>query len=186
MNNKLLILNLGVDSENTSLAFTQKWINEISLNFDSVDVLTMKVGKNYQLNKNVNLHFINDQNTNHTKIYQLKKLTKVTRKLIENNNYTHCFAHMAPMQHLIAKFYLVRKNIKSTLWFTHSGPAFGIKWLILWFSSMLANNIVTASKNSYPFKFKKVKCIGHGINYEIFFEERTTLKNNMFPIFYYI
>ena len=42
MNNKLLILNLGVDSENTSLAFTQKWINEISLNFDSVDVLTMK------------------------------------------------------------------------------------------------------------------------------------------------
>ena len=40
MNNKLLILNLGVDSENTSLAFTQKWINEISLNFDSVDVLT--------------------------------------------------------------------------------------------------------------------------------------------------
>ena len=56
MNSKLLILNLGVDSENTSLAFTQKWINEISLNFDSVDVLTMKVGKNYQLNKNVNLH----------------------------------------------------------------------------------------------------------------------------------
>jgi len=179
MNNKLLILNLGVDSENTSLAFTQKWINEISLNFDSVDVLTMKVGKNYQLNKNVNLHFINDHNTNHTKIYQLNKLTKVTRKLIENNNYTHCFAHMAPMQHLIAKFYLVRKNIKSTLWFTHSGPAFGIKWLILWFSSMLANNIVTASKNSFPFRFKKVKYIGHGINYEIFFEERTTfqLKN---------
>ena len=33
MNNKLLILNLGVDSENTSLAFTQKWINDISLNF---------------------------------------------------------------------------------------------------------------------------------------------------------
>ena len=29
MNNKLLILNLGVDSENTSLAFTQKWINDI-------------------------------------------------------------------------------------------------------------------------------------------------------------
>ena len=168
MNNKLLILNLGVDSENTSLAFTQKWINEISLNFDSVDVLTMKVGKNYQLNKNVNLHFINDQNTNHTKIYQLKKLTKVTRKLIENNNYTHCFAHMAPMQHLIAKFYLVRKNIKSTLWFTHSGPAFGIKWLILWFSSMLANNIVTASKNSYPFKFKKVAHSGNAIRSTLF------------------
>ena len=59
MNNKLLILNLGVDSENTSLAFTQKWINDISLNYDAVDVLTMKVGSTYQLNKNVNLFFIN-------------------------------------------------------------------------------------------------------------------------------
>ncbi len=179
MNNKLLILNLGVDSENTSLAFTQKWINEISLSFASVDVLTMKVGSNYQLNKNVNLHFINDLKTNYTKIYQLKKLIKLTRKLIRNNNYSHCFAHMAPMQHLIAKFYLLRKNIKTTLWFTHSGPKFGIKWLILWFSSLLANNVVTASKHSFPFKFKKVKCIGHGINYDIFFEERTTfqLKN---------
>ena len=62
MNNKLLILNLGVDSENTSLAFTQKWINDISLNYDAVDVLTMKVGSTYQLNENVNLFFINDQN----------------------------------------------------------------------------------------------------------------------------
>ena len=92
MNNKLLILNLGVDSENTSLAFTQKWINDISINYDAVDVLTMKVGSTYQLNENVNLFFINDQNTNYTKIYQLRKLNKLTRKLIKNNNYTHCFA----------------------------------------------------------------------------------------------
>ena len=179
MNNKLLILNLGVDSENTSLAFTQKWINDISLNYDAVDVLTMKAGSTYQLNKNVNLFFINDQNTNYTKIYQLRKLNKLTRKLIKNNNYTHCFAHMAPMQHLVAKFYLIQKNIKTTLWFTHSGPKFGIKWLILWFSSLLANNIVTASKHSFPFRFKKVKCIGHGINFDNFFIERKTfqLKN---------
>ena len=53
MKNKLLILNLAVDSENTSLAFTQKWINDISINYDTVDVLTMKVGSTYQLNKNV-------------------------------------------------------------------------------------------------------------------------------------
>ena len=94
MNNKLLILNLGVDSENTSLAFTQKWINDISINYDAVDVLTMKVGSTYQLNKNVNLFFINDQNTNYTKIYQLRKLNKLTRKLIKNNvhDYSRCIA----------------------------------------------------------------------------------------------
>ena len=56
MNNKLLILNLGVDDENTSLAFTQKWINELSLNYLKVDVITLKVGENYKLNENVSLH----------------------------------------------------------------------------------------------------------------------------------
>ena len=44
---------------------------------------------------------------------------------------------------------------------------------------MLANNIVTASKHSFPFRFKKVKSIGHGINFDNFFIERKTfqLKN---------
>ena len=46
MNNKLLILNLGVDAENTSLAFTQKWINELSLNYLKVDVITLKLERN--------------------------------------------------------------------------------------------------------------------------------------------
>ena len=172
MNNKLLILNLGVDSENTSLAFTQKWINELALNFTSVDVLTLKVGNKYHLNNNVNLFFINDKNSKYTKFYQFKKLFKVTRKLINENNYSHCFAHMAPLQHLIAKFFLLQKNVKTTLWFTHVGPKLGLKWIILWISSLLANNIVTASEQSFPFKFKKVRNIGHGINYDMFFKER--------------
>lgn len=176
MNNKLLILNLGVDSENTSLAFTQKWINELALNFTSVDVLTLKVGTKYHLNDNVNLFFINDKNSRYTKIYQLKKLINLTRKLINENNYSHCFAHMAPLQHLIAKFFLVQKNVKTTLWFTHVGPKLGLKWIILLISSLLANNIVTASKQSFPFKFKNVRSIGHGINYDIFFKERTTFQ----------
>jgi len=172
MNNKLLILNLGVDSENTSLAFTQKWINELALNFTSVDVLTLKVGSKYNLNSNVNLFFINDKNSTYTKFYQFKKLIKLTRKLINENNYSHCFAHMAPLQHLIAKFFLLQKNVKTTLWFTHVGPKLGLKWIILWISSLLANNIVTASEQSFPFKFKKVRNIGHGINYDMFFKER--------------
>ena len=172
MNNKLLILNLGVDSENTSLAFTQKWINELALNFTSVDVLTLKVGSKYNLNSNVNLFFINDKNSTYSKFYQFKKLIKLTRKLINENNYSHCFAHMAPLQHLIAKFFLLQKNVKTTLWFTHVGPKLGLKWVILWISSLLANNIVTASEQSFPFKFKKVRNIGHGINYDMFFKER--------------
>ena len=177
MNNKLLILNLGVDAENTSLAFTQKWINELSLNYLKVDVITLKVGKKYKLNENVSLHYVNKNDSSYSKIHQLKILNKITKELIKNNQYSHCFAHMAPLQHLIAKFYLSQNNIKSTLWFTHAGPKFGIKWLILFLSSVFANNIVTASKYSFPFKFKKIQVIGHGINFDNFYNEKLDFSN---------
>ncbi len=177
MKNKLLILNLGVDAENTSLAFTQKWINELSLNYLKVDVITLKVGEKYKLNENVSLHYVNKNDSGYSKIHQLKILNKITKELIKNNQYSHCFAHMAPLQHLIAKFYLSQNNIKSTLWFTHAGPKFGIKWLILFLSSVLANNIVTASKYSFPFKFKKIQVIGHGINFDNFYNEKFDFSN---------
>ena len=72
-----------------------------------------------------------------------------------------------------------KNKIKTTLWFTHIGPKFGIKWLILWLSSFLADNIVTASKNSFPFKFNNLIITGHGINFEQFFntKEKFELKN---------
>ena len=39
MNDRLLILNLGIDSDNTSLAFTQTWVNELSQYYKEIDVI---------------------------------------------------------------------------------------------------------------------------------------------------
>ena len=77
MNNKLLILNLGVDAENTSLAFTQKWINELSLNYVKVDVITLKKGEKYKLNENVSLHYVNKNDSSYSKFHQLKILSAI-------------------------------------------------------------------------------------------------------------
>ncbi|MDC0076906.1 glycosyltransferase [Acidimicrobiaceae bacterium] len=179
MNDRLLILNLGIDSDNTSLAFTQTWVNELSQYYKEIDVITLRVGTKYKLNKNVNLHYINNKNSNKSKSKQIIDLYKISKKLINNNKYIHCFAHMAPLQHLLAKYFLHKNKIKTTLWFTHIGPKFGIKWIILWLSSFLADNIVTASKNSFPFKFNNIIITGHGINFEQFFntKEKFELKN---------
>lgn len=182
MSGKLLILNLSVDSENTSLAFTQTWINELAMYYEEVDVITLRVGEKYRLNKNVKLFSINNVNSNFSKISQLYKLYKKTKYLINNNDYEHCFAHMSPLQHLVAKYFLYKKQVKSTLWFTHVGPKFGIKWLILWCSSFLANNIVTASKNSFPFKFSNIKVIGHGILFEEFFNEKVNFTGKKYLV----
>ena len=174
--NRLLILNLSIDSKNTSLAFTQDWVNSLSNKYDFIDVLTLRLGKEFTINENVTIHFVNKHNEKKSKIFQLFKLVKLSKSIVSQNDYSHCFAHMAPMQHLIIKPFLFRKKIKSTLWFTHSGPRFGLKWIILLLSSFLANNLVTASKNSFPFKIKKRQYIGHGINTKSFFNKRVNFR----------
>ena len=65
---------------------------------------------------------------------------------------------MAPLQHLIAKFYLSQKNIKSTLWFTHAGPKFGIKWLILFLSSVSSRTfqLLPKSGNNAPLNLPRI------------------------------
>ena len=176
MNKRLLILNLGIDSMNTSLAFTQSWVNELSQYYQQVDVLTLRAGSKYELNKNVNLYYINTKYSNKSKIKQIVELVKISRQLINNNEYSHCFAHMAPLQHLVAKYFLYKKQIKTTLWFTHIGPKIGIKWMVLWISSFLANNIVTASENSFPFKFKHLIITGHGIHFDKFYQKKEKFK----------
>ena len=50
------------------------------------------------------------------------------------------------------------------------------------FSSLIANNVVTASKNSFPFKFKKVIITGHGIQYQKFFQNKEDFKLKKFLI----
>ena len=174
--NRLLILNLSIDSKNTSLAFTQDWINSLSKKYDYIDVLTLRLGKEFTVNENVAIQFVNKHNEKKSKIFQLFRLIKLSRTIVNQNDYSHCFAHMAPMQHLVIKPFLFRKKIKSTLWFTHSGPRFGLKWIILLLSSFVADNLVTASKNSFPFRFKKRQSIGHGIDTKSFFNKREDFK----------
>ena len=71
---------------------------------------------------------------------------------------------MSPISVVVSSILLQKNNIKTTLWFTHPGPNFGIKKLILFLSFLFAEHIVTASTSSFPIKSKKVHVIGHAID----------------------
>ena len=54
---KLLVLNLGIDKDDTSLGFTQTWVEELNKEFKVVDVITMRLGSN-NLSKNIEVNYI--------------------------------------------------------------------------------------------------------------------------------
>ena len=176
----LLILNLGVDADDTSLGFTQTWIEELNKEYANIEVITMRLGRNGLSNK-IGLHYINTNENKISKVKQIIKMNKIFREVLKGRTYDHCFAHMSPLLFIVGWPHLLRKKIKTTLWFTHPGPKFGIKKLILLMATSLASTVVTASSNSFPYNVKKLKVIGHGIDFSRFNGfERRKIKNFLY------
>jgi len=164
---KLLILNLGIDSNDTSLGFTHTWINEIKNEYPVIDVITMRLGDN-NLTEDVGIYFVNENNKKLSKVQQIIKIRTLFDEVLNKSNYDHCFAHMSPLLLVLGSRKLKKKKIESTLWFTHPGPSYGLKRLILFLATRVAKNIVTASSNSFPYKTSKLNVIGHGIDFSRF------------------
>ena len=78
-------------------------------------------------------------------------LHKEINNLTKANNYSRCFSHMSAISIFVTSRLLKKNKIKSTLWFTHPGPSFGLKKFILFSAYKFSDNIVTASKTSFPF-----------------------------------
>ena len=71
----LLILNLGVDADDTSLGFTQTWIEELNKEYANIEVITMRLGRNGLSNK-IGLHYINTNEDKTSKVKQIIKMNK--------------------------------------------------------------------------------------------------------------
>jgi glycosyltransferase involved in cell wall biosynthesis len=179
MKNKLIYFNLAIDEHDTSLGFNIKWIETIARNYDQVDVVTLKKVSDIKFPKNIKIYGPTEKTGKFNKYLVLLKQVKI---LTRENSYNRCFSHMSPISIFVSSYYLLKNNIKTTLWFTHPGPRFGLKKIILFLSMLISEYIVTASPSSFPFKNKKVKIIGHAIDLEKFNYNRETFKIRKFLI----
>ncbi len=179
MSKKLLYFNLALDENDTSLGFAIDWIKTIAKNYDHVDVVTLKKVSSLKFQENIKVH---GAKPNKYKIYKYIYLFNKVRELSKENTYDRCFSHMSPISILVSSYYLKKNKIKTTLWFTHPGPKFGIKKLILFLSFIISEHIVTASMTSFPIKSKKVSVIGHAVDLVNFSNKKEEYKLNNFLI----
>ena len=165
MKSRLLYLNLAIDSQDTSLGFAIGWLKEVSKIYDEIDVITLRKGTIPNLPDNINIY---GPNSHKNKLKKYFYLHKTAKNLINTHKYEKCFSHMSPISLFVLTSQLKRKNIETTLWFTHPGPGFGIKKLILYITTKMTKNVITASSTSFPFMSEKVSIIGHAIDLSSF------------------
>ena len=179
-NDKILIFNISTDSNNTSLGFAVNWINQLSEYYDEIDVVTLNKGATHMLNDNINVYSIDSVHV--YKITKFIALRKIIKNLLKDNEYRFCLSHMTTSLTLVSSTIFRFQNLQSILWYTHKGPTTFLKKIVLYFGALFSDRIITASKNSFPLKFKKVTSIGHAINYEDFYRNRINTESKDFLI----
>ena len=175
---KILILNISTDSNNTSLGFAVNWINQLSEYYIEIDVVTLNKGATHMLNDNINIYSHDSIN----KITKFIEIRKTIKNLLRNNEYRFCLSHMTTSLTLVSSTIFRFKNLQSILWYTHKGPTTFIKKIVLYLGALFSDRIITASESSFPLRFKKVTSIGHAINYEDFYRSRIKTESKDFLI----
>ena len=181
---KVLVLNISTDSKNTSLGFAISWLNAFAKKFDEVHVISLSKGSDDELEKNVVVSTVDNELGRISKIINLYKLIN---KLTKSNEYEFCLSHMSSLMVIISSPILKMRKIKSIFWYTHKGPTDFLKKIFLLKASIYSNKIITASKNSFPYKryFNtkgKLNVIGHAIKFDEFFRNVSSFDEKDFVI----
>ena len=181
---KVLVLNISTDSNNTSLGFAISWLNAFAKKFDEVHVISLSKGSDDELEKNVIVTSVDNELGRISKVINLFKLIN---KLTKSNKYEFCLSHMSSLMIIISSPILKIRKIKSIFWYTHKGPNDYLKKLFLLKASIYSNKIITASKNSFPYKKffnnkSKLHVIGHAIKFNEFYRKVNSFDGKNFVI----
>ena len=176
----LLLFNISTDSKNTSLGFAITWINNFSGFYEKIDIVTLHKGDITNLNKNINVH--SEELNNSNRIIKFIKLRRIIKDLIHENSYKFCLSHMSSALVLVAFTIPKFRSTQTLFWYTHRGPETLFKKIILNLATKVSNRIITASQNSYPIKSDKVAPIGHAIDYDSFYKKEVSTKSKNFII----
>ena len=106
-----------MDINDPPLAFTSKWVEKISREYDKVFIITLKSSDNLKLSKNIEVYPLYAKSKN--KLLTIFKFYKFLFKIIISNKIDRCFCHMNPL-FLAMTFGILRVfRIKTILWYTH-------------------------------------------------------------------
>lgn len=158
---KLLLITQKVNKNDQILGFFHDWIFEFSKHVDYLEVICLEKGE-YDLPENVRVHSLGKE-----KGFSKIKILLNFFKLIFSLRYKKVFVHMNPIYVVLAGWFWRITGRRINLWYTHKHVDLKLKIAVLF-----ANQIFSASKESFRLKTKKLLVTGHGINLDLFNKEK--------------
>ena len=158
---RLLLFNLMTDESDPVLGFAVGWVRRLAAQCESVDVLTMYRGE-YDLPSNVRV-FSAGRERGLSKAARVAKFYGHLLRLLAARRYDACFAHMMPLFAGLAGPLLTARGIRTVLWYTHRQRSMQLRAGLA-----MSWRVVSADATSFPYRTKKLRVIGHGIDTEFY------------------
>ena len=164
---KLLICTQAVDSDDPTLGFFVRWIEEFSKRCEKVTVICLRKDE-YSLPDNV-------------KVFEIGKTVGSMQKAVkffslawkQRHNYNAIFVHMNPEYIVVSGLLWRLLNKRIALWYTHKSVNLKLR-IAIFFSHI----VFTASKESFRLSTKKLHIMGHGIDTDFFFPDASVARGS--------
>jgi glycosyltransferase involved in cell wall biosynthesis len=167
---RLLVFNLRTDMDDHILGFTTRWLNELALYYEQIDVLTTHKGR-LALANNVHV-YSTGRERGLGRIQQLIRFYGILLRLLLQHRYDACFAHMQPLFAAMGGFLLSLRGVRTSTWYTHRQMTRQIQ-----LATRFSYRVVSAVPSSFPINTPKLRAIGHGVDTD-FFTADYSLKYN--------
>lgn len=153
----MIIFNLATDENDPLLAFTSDWIKAFHEIENVTEVISTHVGS-HSLPKSIRVHELGGGSPLR-KIIAILKLLYHGIRITSTTNNTVIFHHMSTYSAMILGPLFRFRGFQQGLWYSHNRDSF-----ILRGGSFFVNDIFTPTRDSFPFKSKKLHSVGHGID----------------------
>ena len=157
----LLLFNLATDEEHPLLGFTSGWINALARHCSSIDVVTMTVGR-ANVAGNVRVFSIGKEK-GYTEARRAVEFYRILGRRLREGPADASLFHMTPLFAVMAAPLLKPRGVRLVLWYAHRATS-----LTLRVAERIADQVVTPTLESFPFRSHKLTAIGHGIDTSLF------------------
>ncbi len=157
---RLLITTQAVDKNDPILGFFHRWIETFAQQVESVEVICLREGV-HTLPSNVRVHSLGKENGRARRAAYAWRLLLLAWRL--HPQYDALFVHMNPEYLITARplWWLLGK--RRPLWSTHKSVNLRLRLGVFW-----ANVVFSASEESFRLRTKKLRILGHGIDFAQF------------------
>jgi glycosyltransferase involved in cell wall biosynthesis len=175
----LLIFNLAMDADESALAFVITWVEQLAPHYERIDVITMRAGR-MSVPPNVHVHSVGKERGWSEPRRGLEFYRLLIARLRERR-YAACFAHMMPLFAVLGAPLLRLWRVPLTLWYTHQQRSPMLRAALI-----MSRTVVSAARESFPYRTRKLQAIGHGIDTDFFSPGPPSTTNGSYPARYIV